>query len=216
MKAFAYLRVSSRDQIEGDGFGRQERVIREYAKAHGIDVVQWFREEGVSGAKGLQDRPALQAMMLALYSNGVRVVLIEKLDRLARDLITQEVIIRDMEKRHYQLISASGEETGDDSPTKVLVRQILGVIAQYEKTMIVWRTQNAKRAMRAAGKRTDGRRPFPDPQRPHEAEIFNKMKELHDNGLKCGQIAAILNAEDVPTRLNGIWHQRTVAKILER
>src|SRR5574337_1271085 len=147
IQAFAYLRVSSRDQIEGDGFGRQERTIRESAKAHGIDVVQWFRAEGVSGAKGLQDRPALQAMMLALYPNGVRVVLIEKLDRLARALITQEVILQDMCKRGYQIVSACGEDISDQSPTKVMIRQILGVIAQYEKTMIVWRTQNAKRAL---------------------------------------------------------------------
>jgi|KBSMisStandDraft_5_1062788.scaffolds.fasta_scaffold35170_1 DNA invertase Pin-like site-specific DNA recombinase len=49
IRAFAYLRVSGRGQIEGDGFKRQEIAIRAYAEAHGLKVSKVFREEGISG-----------------------------------------------------------------------------------------------------------------------------------------------------------------------
>src|SRR5215469_2260549 len=98
-KAFSYLRVSGRGQIEGDGFDRQTEAIRKYAAGHGIEIVEVFREEGVSGTKEMDDRPALAGLLAALEENGIRTVLIEKLDRLARDLMVQETIIADMQRR---------------------------------------------------------------------------------------------------------------------
>ena len=53
-KAFGYLRVSGRGQIEGDGFKRQEAAIKAYAANHGIKIVKTFREEGVSGTTELE------------------------------------------------------------------------------------------------------------------------------------------------------------------
>ena len=48
-KAHAYLRVSGKGQVDGDGFPRQLKAIREYAAAHDIKIVNVYREEGVSG-----------------------------------------------------------------------------------------------------------------------------------------------------------------------
>ncbi len=79
-KAFAYLRVSGKGQVEGDGFARQLEAIRQFAKQHSIRVVRVFREEGVSGTKDLEHRPAFLEMMEALHGNGVKLVLVEKLD----------------------------------------------------------------------------------------------------------------------------------------
>lgn len=71
--------------MKGDGFTRQLLAIQEYAKAHDIRIAKIFREEGFSGTKDLEDRPALGEMLEALHGNGTKLVLIEKLDRLARD-----------------------------------------------------------------------------------------------------------------------------------
>lgn len=61
-----------------------------------------YREEGVSGTK--ESRPAWCDLMTALHSNGVRTVVIEKLDRLARDLVVQETIIADLRKHGFELV----------------------------------------------------------------------------------------------------------------
>jgi DNA invertase Pin-like site-specific DNA recombinase len=69
-------------------FARQAEAIRQYAKDHEIKLVRVFREEAVSGTKDLKDRPAFLELMTALYSNGVKLILVERLDRLARDLLS--------------------------------------------------------------------------------------------------------------------------------
>jgi DNA invertase Pin-like site-specific DNA recombinase len=45
--------------------------------------------------------------MTALHANGVRTVIIEKLDRLACDLMVQETIIADLRKNGFELVSAA-------------------------------------------------------------------------------------------------------------
>lgn len=92
-KAFCYLRVSGRGQIDGDGFTRQLDTIKRYAQVHGLRIMKVFREEGVGGATDLEGRPALLEMMEALAADGTKLVLIEKLDRLARDLMVQETTL---------------------------------------------------------------------------------------------------------------------------
>ena len=52
----------------------------------------------MSGTKESMDRPAWSAMITALLGNGVKTIVIEKLDRLARDLMVQEATIADLQK----------------------------------------------------------------------------------------------------------------------
>ena len=89
-KCFVYLRVSGKTQVDGDGFTRQLVAVKSYAKAHDIRIVKAFRQEGVSGTKEMANRPAFSEMLEALHSNGVKLVLVKRLDRLARDLMIQE------------------------------------------------------------------------------------------------------------------------------
>src|SRR5947207_12358667 len=106
-KAFGYLRVSGKAQAgeEKDGLRRQQTAIREYAAKNSYRVTEWFEDKGISGTSELDNRPALQALLVALVSNGVKTVIIEKLDRLARDLMIQETIIADMRKKGFTIIS---------------------------------------------------------------------------------------------------------------
>src|SRR6185437_4002695 len=122
-RAYAYLRVSGKGQLDGDGFTRQRAAIQSYAKGHNIRVVKWFEEQGVSGTKDLENRPALQDMLVALHGDGVRLVLIEKLDRLARDLMIQETIIGDLRKSGFDLISVAEPDLLQDDPSRKLMRQ---------------------------------------------------------------------------------------------
>jgi DNA invertase Pin-like site-specific DNA recombinase len=119
-KAFAYLRVSGKGQVNGDGFPRQLAAIRNYAATHDIRLIGSFREEGVSGTKESMDRPAWSELMAALHADGVKAVLIEKLDRLARDLMVQESVIADLHKNNFELISVQEPDLMAKDPTRVL------------------------------------------------------------------------------------------------
>lgn len=92
MKAFSYLRVSGKGQALGDGFLRQRDTIEKYAKANGIAIEEEFRDEGISGTTELADRNGLARLIDRIESNGVRTVLVERADRVARDLLVGEVI----------------------------------------------------------------------------------------------------------------------------
>src|ERR1039458_3990935 len=174
--AFAYLRVSGKGQIKGDGFPRQLAAIRKYTAEHDMRIVQVFEEKGVCGATELENRPALMAMLEALVANGTKLVLIEKLDRLARDLMVQETIIGDLRKRGFDLISVTEPDLLQDDPTRILMRQIFGAIAQYEKAMIVAKLRAARQRMKAKVGRCEGRNPYGETDA--EPAILDRMIAL--------------------------------------
>jgi len=123
--------------VKGDGFPRQLQAIKTYAAEHDLKAVQVFREEGVAGNKESMDRPAWAAMMTALLGNGVKTVIIEKLDRLARDLMVQEATIAHLAKNGIMLISVAEPDLMANDPTRILMRQMLGAVAQYDKSQIL-------------------------------------------------------------------------------
>jgi len=213
-KAFGYLRVSGKSQIEGDGFPRQEMAIRAYAKTHDIKLVKVFREEGISGTKDLAGRPAFIDMMAALHSNGVRLVLVESLGRLARDLMIQETILHDLKRNGFNLISVAEPDLCSDDPSRKLMRQVMGSFHEYEKTMIVIKLRGARQRTKLKRGNCEGRKPYGF--HPGEAGTLNRIKELDAAGMRATDIARTLNLEGRNTRNGGEWLQPTVSKILNR
>lgn len=214
MKAFAYLRVSGKGQIEGDGFTRQLAAIKQYASVNDIRIVKIFREKGVSGTTELENRPALMELLEALASNGTKLVLIEKLDRLARDLMVQETIIGDLRKRGYELVSVTEPDLLQRDPTRVMMRQIFGAIGQYEKAMIVAKLRGARERVKSKAGRCEGRKPYG--YFDGEPETLQRIRELRTDGLGYDRIAERLNAEGFRGRSGGRWHGLVVNRILTR
>ena len=212
-KAFAYLRVSGKGQVDGDGFPRQEAAVKAYAKDHDIRIVKMFREKGVTGSKETMDRPAWVEMMATLHGNGVKTILIEKLDRLARDLMVQEACIADLRKNGFTLVSVMEPDLMATDATRVLMRQLLGAVAQYEKTQIVIKLRAARTRMKAQEGRCEGRKPFGHYE--GERAAIERMTALQASGMSVRAIAAKLNAEGVPTRTGGVWRDAVVGRILK-
>jgi len=214
IKAFCYLRVSGQGQISGDGFNRQLIACQKYAIANGYEIVEVFREEGVSGTKELDDRPALSLLFAALEENSVKTIIIEKLDRLARDLMVSETIIADMKKSGYTLISTMEPDLCSEDPSRELVRQIFAAISQYDKKMIVLKLRGARQRKKLKTGKGEGRHAYGE--KPGEADILNRILELSKNGMSCRKIAKTLNESQAPTREGGPWNSSTVAKIAAR
>ncbi len=211
-KAYAYLRVSGKGQVDGDGFPRQLKAVKEYAAAHGIKIVRAFREEGVSGSVDLHLRPSWCELVATLHSNGVRTILIEKLDRLARDLMVQEAAIADLRKNGFTLISAAEPDLMANDPTRVLMRQLLGAVAQYDKSQIVLKLRGARIRKRAAAGRCEGRKPYGF--YAGEQAAIDRMRALRDSGMGFDRIASALNAESIKPRTGERWHGLVVNRIL--
>jgi DNA invertase Pin-like site-specific DNA recombinase len=214
MKAYAYLRVSGRGQVAGDGFPRQLNAIQDYAQHHEIALTGVFREKGVSGTKESMDRPAWRELMAKLHADSVRTIIVEKLDRLARDLMIQESVIADLKKYGFELISVHEPDLMASDPSRKLMRQLLGAIAEYDKSQIVVRLRGARLRKKSQTGRCEGRKPYGYFE--GEPQIVQRMRELRSQGLGFDRIAARLNEERVAPRSGARWHGLTVNKILSR
>jgi DNA invertase Pin-like site-specific DNA recombinase len=160
----------------------------------------------------LENRPALQDLLVALHSNGTKLVLVERLDRLARDLMIQESIIADMKRHGFEIVSVAEPDLCSDDPSRTLMRQMLGAFAQYERAIIVQKLRGARQRSRAKTGRCEGRKPFGT--RPGESEIIDRMKALREGGMAVDKIAVALNAEHARPRAGEQWYPTSVYRIL--
>ena len=213
-KAFAYLRVSGDSQVSGDGFPRQQKAIRDYAAENGLRIVDTFREEGITGTRETMDRPAWRDMMTALHSDGVKTVIIEKLDRLSRKLMVQEAAIAEMEKHGFKLNSVHEPDLMSDDPTRIAFRQMRGVFAQYDKSQIVLKLRGTRERKRQQTGRCEGRKPYGD--REGELEVIRQIRRLRSEGAGYQTIAAKLNELGISPRSGRRWHPFTIRQILGR
>ena len=208
-KVFAYLRVSDPSQIKGDGFTRQEKAIRDYAKINKLLIHTVFKEEGVSGT--LEHRPALAEMLVSLEQNGhgVKTIVIEKLDRLARDYMIQEFIIRDFQKQGFNIISTmEGKDLCGDDPTRKLIRTIMGAFAEYDKTMIVAKLRASRERIKLKTGKCEGRKGYNETEQGRAIlERINALRSSPENSkrLTWQQIADQLNMEGVLTIDGKTW-----------
>ena len=214
-KAYCYLRVSSHGQLNGDGPERQQDKIKRYCGENGIEIADFYQETETGTT---QDRPQLARLMVDLETNGygVNAVVIERLDRLARDLMVQEAIIRDFNRAGVQLFSVDeGTDLAGDDPTRKLVRQVLGAIAEYEKTMLVLKLKAARERKRRRTGKCEGRKRYGE-KSVEELEVIRKMKMMrrrrrgNRKGMTYRAIAERLNAQGLQTKQGKQWTAQLV------
>jgi site-specific DNA recombinase len=150
MKAVAYLRVSTAGQTGDDRFGipAQEEAIKSYAASQGIEVITWYKDEGISGAT--LDRPGLLDLLSDASARAFDTLLVAKMDRVARDLYAALFIEKELFDSGVEIISVSEPVSGRD-PMSIAFRQMLGVFAELEKSMITARLSGGRKQKARGG-----------------------------------------------------------------
>jgi DNA invertase Pin-like site-specific DNA recombinase len=210
--AFGYIRVSGESQVKEDGPVRQREAIKAYAAKNGFRVVKWFVEEAVSGTVESKDRPAFSEMLAALMGNGTRTVLIEKLDRIAREVYVQEGTIRLLKQKGFELISVNEPDLNSDDMYRVAMRQMMGVFAELDRKSIVYKLRAARQRKRAQMGHCEGRKAFGF--RAGEDVTIARMKSLRATGQTWEQIAKTLNEENLKPRKSKQWYATSVRRIV--
>jgi len=185
------LRTSSAANVgaDKDSDKRQRAAIEAFAKANHYTVVEEFYDAAVSGADPIGERPGFKRMLARIADNGVRVVLVESPDRFARDLAVQLAGHSYLEALGVELVPTTCPTFFiEDTPTAVLVRQVLGAIAEFEKASLVAKLKAARERKVAAGGRGTGRWRY-DEARP---EVVALARELRSQGLSLREISAAL------------------------
>ena len=181
--AVGYIRTSSATNAgaDKDSERRQRLAIERFAKASGFVVVDWFNDPAVSGADPLEARPGFAALLDRVENNGVRVVLVEDASRFARDLVAQELGVIMLIKRGMRVITASSDDlTESNDPSRVMMRQIAGSFAQYEKTRLVRKLRDARERKKAETGKCGGRKSYAE-ARPEMVALARQLRQPDPN-----------------------------------
>lgn len=82
-----YIRVSTQEQkLHGLSLDAQRDALRRYAEEHGLKIVEWYEDEGISGRKLIRRRPALQRMLNDAKTGKFDRIIFIKLDRYFRSV----------------------------------------------------------------------------------------------------------------------------------
>lgn len=115
----AYIRVSTQEQkLHGISLDAQVEKLTEYAEAHNMKIVKWYKDEGVSGRKLIKNRPALQEMIQDAEKGMFDRIIFIKLDRFFRSVAEYHECMKRLSKggviwtateEKYDLSTPSGE-----------------------------------------------------------------------------------------------------------
>jgi DNA invertase Pin-like site-specific DNA recombinase len=219
--AVSYVRVSGIGQAEGDGPERQRQAIARAARKNRLIVAQEFADLGVSGTTDGADRPGMQSLLQTVSALGATVLLVERADRLARDLVVQELLLQSLRTLGVRVLTADGIDltAAPTDATATLVRQLLGAVAQFDRASTVAKLRAARERKRIATGRCEGVKPFGS--LPGEAEALAQLRKLARKPQGCEAptlqaVADAANAAGIRSRSGKPWTRGTIHNVLGR
>ena len=181
MKAVIYSRVSTNDQTVDN----QLKVLREVAEKKGLEVVREISDEGISGAKGRDERDGFNELIKGSIQKEWDIILVWDVSRLGRSLKHLVSFLEDIHSAKCDLyIHQSGLDTSTASGKMMF--QMIGVFSEFERSMIRERVIAGQQRAKAEGKHigrktnvTDGTLNAVKHMRENKVPIKRIAKDLH-------------------------------------
>ena len=173
MKIAIYARVSTDEQTTEN----QTLELKKVADRNGWEI-QAIYADTISGAKS--KRPELDKLMNAVMRKEIDMVMVWSVDRLGRSLQHLTALLSDIESKGINLYLHQ-QNIDTSTPSGKMLFQLLGVFAEFERSMIQERVKAGLARARAQGKRL-GRPPVPPIK-------IAKVKALREQGLSIRKIA---------------------------
>jgi DNA invertase Pin-like site-specific DNA recombinase len=149
-----YLRVSTAEQDTRN----QRRELKAAAQRHGWSIATVFEDDGISGAKGRDGRPGLDALLKAVTRREFDMVAAWSVDRFGRSLTDLLVVLGELHANGVGLyLHQQGLDT--TTPSGRAMFQMMGVFAEFERAMIRERVMAGLARAREEGTKL-GRRPI--------------------------------------------------------
>jgi site-specific DNA recombinase len=229
MKVALYARVSTDEQRERQSIVTQTDFAERYCTLHDLEIVDFYKDDGVSGGVSCARRPEGARMLSDARAGKFAVLLVYRVDRLSRAL--KDVLTAVDDLREAGVTFRSMTESFDTStPMGMAMLQMLGTFAELEKANIRERSVEGSRRRAREGQWLGGKAPIgyriEDGKlvvNPEQAGIVGRIfgHVAHD-GMSLHEVAALFNAEGVPLphelRGGGVkgarWHRTTLSKIV--
>lgn len=227
LHAVGYIRVSTDRQADrGFGLDVQHQAVIEWAKSFGANLTGICRDEGVSGTTDPTERAGLSQALSMVADGQANVLVLPKLDRLARTLSIQEACLAKLWSWGARVFACDlGEIVRDDAsdPMRTALRQMVAVFGQLERSMITSRMRDGRSRKAELGGYAYGAPPFGTESHegtlidnPIEIETIRRITELRGQGNTLLQIADILTSEGHSPRRSDQWHPQTIKRIIDR
>ena len=172
-----YTRVSTNNQT----IDNQLNVLREVAKLKGYEIVKEYTDEGISGAKGREDRQGVDELIKDATRKKFDIILCWSVDRLGRNLSHLVSFLNEIQSVSCDLyIHQSGLDTS--TPMGKMMFQLTGIFAEFERSMISERV----RAGQKRSKKKNGR-----PTNMNEG-LVHSIKFMREQGVGIRKIATEL------------------------
>lgn len=176
MRVAIYCRVST----DGQTIENQLRDLRRIAVQNRWHVVAEYSDEGVSGSKGRDKRPGFDALHKAIARRDVEMVMAWSVDRLGRSLQDLVGFLEELKAKRCDLyLHQQGVDTS--TPAGRALFQMLGVFAEFERSIIIDRVNAGLARARAQGKTLGRPRIKP--------AVVQRIKDLKARGMTGQQIA---------------------------
>lgn len=229
MDLVAYLRISSESQLDGFGLPVQRKAVRAWAKSNGHRVAHEIIDSGVSGTRSAADRPGLSAALDMLRPPPrAQGLIVARLDRLARALTVQEAILAVAWRSDATVFTADGGEVLRDDPNdpmRTAIRQMQGVFAELERSLVTKRLRDGRQAKREAGSHAVGQHPYG--RQPggrgvdgvidlDEQRVIDRITQLRGSGASYRAICSTLNSDGIRPRRAAVWSPAVVRRIAAR
>lgn len=132
----AYIRVSTQEQkLHGISLEAQVEKLQEYANKHNMKIVEWYKDEGVSGRKLIKNRPELQRMLHDAETGKFKRIIFIKLDRFFRSVAEYHKCMEILDK-HKVIWTATEEQFDLATPSGVAFVNMKLTMAQFEADQV--------------------------------------------------------------------------------
>ena len=158
-------------------------------------------------------------MVSEILKDGVKTVIIEGLDRLAREYRIQETLLIYLASKDIDLVSARTQENVTEAvmadPMRLALVQIQGVFSQLEKSLLVKKLRTARERKRAETGKCEGRKGYAErmPEVVREIKrLRRKRKGMPKRTYK--KVAEELNRQNFKTLSGKEWTGQAVQDVL--
>lgn len=215
MKLFGYIRVSGKGQKDQDGPQRQGDAIQKFCLQNNLELAGSYSDIGVSGTLDGLDRPELVKLISACELGHADGIVVESMERFARDLIVSEVLIAELKSRNIKLFAADvgfhDQVTADADPSRKLIRQILAAVAEHAKSTLVLKLRVSRERIRKLTGKCEGGKGYADT--PSGRITMDLIVKLRDSGCSWFSVATLLNRDKVKKANGTPWVSQDVRKV---
>ena len=177
-KIVMYLRVSSLNQVDNTSIEDQQEKIELYCKLNEYEIVNIFKDEAKS-AKDTEFRDDYNKMIkfVSVKENNIDAILVFKSDRIHRSLKNLLIMIDKLLEHNVDFVSVT-EQFDTTTAQGMLMVQMLGSFAEFERKQIGSRTKSGRIATARKGKVPGGRPPLGYEIKNNELVKIDKEAEI--------------------------------------